>query len=105
MKFASTGTPTTIHPTTNHSSRRTFVIPTLERERSEAVERRNLLFWALIRTLVYDNGTFCRANLSRRFNLAHKILFMAKKTGMSDSSLWVIAIVLFVMSAWMYFKR
>jgi len=30
---------------------------------------------------------------------------MAKKTGMSDSSLWLIAVVLVVLSAWMYFKR
>jgi hypothetical protein len=30
---------------------------------------------------------------------------MAKKTEMSDSSLWIIAIVLLVLTAWMYFKR
>lgn len=30
---------------------------------------------------------------------------MAKKTEMSSSSLWVVAIVLLVLSAWMYFKR
>jgi LPXTG-motif cell wall-anchored protein len=30
---------------------------------------------------------------------------MAKKTGMSDSSLWIVAIVLLVLTAWMYFKR
>jgi len=30
---------------------------------------------------------------------------MAKKTGMSDSSLWIITVVLIVLSAWMYFKR
>jgi LPXTG-motif cell wall-anchored protein len=30
---------------------------------------------------------------------------MAKKTGMSDSSLWLFAIVLVAMAAWMYFKR
>jgi LPXTG-motif cell wall-anchored protein len=30
---------------------------------------------------------------------------MAKKTGMSDSSLWVIALVLLALAAWTYFKR
>jgi hypothetical protein len=30
---------------------------------------------------------------------------MAKKTGMNDSSLWVVALVLVVLAAWMYFKR
>ncbi len=30
---------------------------------------------------------------------------MAKKTEMSSSSLWVVAIVLFALTAWMYFKR
>jgi hypothetical protein len=29
---------------------------------------------------------------------------MAKKTGMSDSSLWILAVVLIVVAAWMYFK-
>jgi hypothetical protein len=29
---------------------------------------------------------------------------MAKKTGMSDSSLWVLAVVLIAVAAWMYFK-
>jgi len=30
---------------------------------------------------------------------------MAKKTGMSDSSLWIITVVLIVLAAWMYFRR
>jgi LPXTG-motif cell wall-anchored protein len=30
---------------------------------------------------------------------------MAKKTGMSNSSLWVFAIVLLALAAWMYFKK
>ena len=30
---------------------------------------------------------------------------MAKKTGMSDSSLWVIALVLVAIAVWTYFKR
>jgi LPXTG-motif cell wall-anchored protein len=30
---------------------------------------------------------------------------MAKKTGMSDSSLWVIAILLLAIAAWTYFKK
>jgi len=30
---------------------------------------------------------------------------MAKKTGFSDSSLWITAIVLLVIAAWTYFKR
>jgi len=34
-----------------------------------------------------------------------KICPMAKKTGFSDSSLWIITVVLVVLSAWMYFKR
>jgi hypothetical protein len=29
---------------------------------------------------------------------------MAKKTGMSDSSLWIFAVVLIALAAWMYFK-
>jgi hypothetical protein len=29
---------------------------------------------------------------------------MAKKTGMSDSSLWILAVVLIAVAAWMYFK-
>jgi LPXTG-motif cell wall-anchored protein len=30
---------------------------------------------------------------------------MAKKTGMSDSSLWIIALVLIAIAAWTFFKR
>jgi LPXTG-motif cell wall-anchored protein len=30
---------------------------------------------------------------------------MAKKTGMSDSSLWIFAIILLALAAWMYLKR
>jgi hypothetical protein len=30
---------------------------------------------------------------------------MAKKTGMSDSSLWIVTVVLLALTAWMYFKR
>ncbi|HXY03238.1 MAG TPA: LPXTG cell wall anchor domain-containing protein [Terriglobales bacterium] len=30
---------------------------------------------------------------------------MAKKTGMSDSSLWVLAIILLLVAAWTYFKK
>jgi hypothetical protein len=30
---------------------------------------------------------------------------MAKKTEMSGSSLWIVAVVLLVVAAWMYFKR
>jgi LPXTG-motif cell wall-anchored protein len=30
---------------------------------------------------------------------------MAKKTGMSDSSLWLVAVVLLAVAAWMFFKR
>ncbi|HLB93117.1 MAG TPA: LPXTG cell wall anchor domain-containing protein [Terriglobales bacterium] len=30
---------------------------------------------------------------------------MAKKTGMNDSSLWVIAILLLALAAWTYFKK
>ena len=33
-----------------------------------------------------------------------KMTAMAKKTGMSDSSLWVLAVVLIAVAAWMYFK-
>jgi LPXTG-motif cell wall-anchored protein len=32
------------------------------------------------------------------------MLAMAKKTGMSDSSLWIIAILLLAVAAWTYFK-
>ena len=31
-------------------------------------------------------------------------LAMAKKTGMTDSSLWILAVVLVALAAWMYFK-
>jgi hypothetical protein len=31
--------------------------------------------------------------------------FMAKKTAMSNSSLWIVTIVLLALTAWMYFKR
>lgn len=34
-----------------------------------------------------------------------KMCRMAKKTGMSDSSLWIMTVVLLVLAAWMYFKR
>jgi hypothetical protein len=34
-----------------------------------------------------------------------KMLRMAKKTGMSDSSLWVIALVLLAIAAWTFFKK
>jgi hypothetical protein len=30
---------------------------------------------------------------------------MAKKTSMSDSSLWIIAIILVVIAAWTFFKH
>ncbi|MGD0213306.1 MAG: LPXTG cell wall anchor domain-containing protein [Terriglobales bacterium] len=30
---------------------------------------------------------------------------MAKKTGMSDSSLWIVTVLLLALTAWMYFKR
>jgi LPXTG-motif cell wall-anchored protein len=30
---------------------------------------------------------------------------MAKKTGMSDSSLWIAAVVLLAIAAWTFFKR
>jgi hypothetical protein len=33
------------------------------------------------------------------------MLRMAKKTGMSDSSLWVIALVLIAIAAWTFFKK
>jgi LPXTG-motif cell wall-anchored protein len=33
------------------------------------------------------------------------MLRMAKKTGMSDSSLWVIAIMLLAIAAWTFFKK
>jgi hypothetical protein len=34
-----------------------------------------------------------------------KMLRMAKKTGMSDSSLWVIAIMLLAIAAWTFLKK
>jgi LPXTG-motif cell wall-anchored protein len=30
---------------------------------------------------------------------------MAKKTGMSGSSLWIIAVVLLALAAWTFFKK
>ena len=34
-----------------------------------------------------------------------KMCRMAKKTGMSDSSLWIMTVILLALAAWMYFKR
>jgi len=36
---------------------------------------------------------------------SHKMGRMAKKTGMSDASLWVLALVLILVAAWTYFKK
>ena len=33
------------------------------------------------------------------------MLDMSKKTGMSDSSLWIVTVVLLVLTAWMFFKK
>jgi hypothetical protein len=41
----------------------------------------------------------------RKSKIGPKMLLMAKKTEMSSSSLWIFAIVLLALSAWMYFKR
>jgi len=30
---------------------------------------------------------------------------MAKKTGLSDSSLWITTVLLLVLAAWMYLKK
>jgi hypothetical protein len=30
---------------------------------------------------------------------------MAKKTGIGDSTLWIVTIVLLALSAWMYFRH
>jgi len=30
---------------------------------------------------------------------------MAKKTGLSDSSLWIITVLLLALAAWMYLKK
>jgi len=30
---------------------------------------------------------------------------MAKKTGMSDSSLWIFAVVLIALAVWVYFRK
>jgi LPXTG-motif cell wall-anchored protein len=43
--------------------------------------------------------------VSHRRDVGLKMWFMAKKTGMSDSSLWIAMIVLLAIAAWMYFKR
>jgi hypothetical protein len=32
-------------------------------------------------------------------------IFMAKKTGFSDSSLWITVVVLLAIAAWTYFRR
>jgi len=37
--------------------------------------------------------------------LGIKMTAMAKKTGMSDSSLWVTTVLLLALAAWMYIKR
>jgi hypothetical protein len=34
-----------------------------------------------------------------------KMPFMAKKTEMSSSSLWIATVVLLALTAWMFFKR
>jgi hypothetical protein len=33
------------------------------------------------------------------------MLDMAKKTGMSDTSLWSVTVVLLALAAWMYFRH
>jgi hypothetical protein len=37
--------------------------------------------------------------------LGLKMRVMSKKTGMNDSSLWIITIVLLGLTVWMYFRR
>jgi len=34
-----------------------------------------------------------------------RMRFMAKKTGMNASSLWIATIVLLALTAWMYFRK
>jgi len=53
---------------------------------------------------VYPGGPSGLSLLSLSFYLQFKITSMAKKTGMSDSSLWIFAIVLLAVAAWMYFR-
>jgi hypothetical protein len=46
--------------------------------------------------------------VTEHWSLGHiclKIPGMAKKTGFSDSSLWIITVVLIVLSAWMWFRH
>jgi hypothetical protein len=46
--------------------------------------------------------------VTEHWSLGHiclKISGMAKKTGFSDSSLWIITVVLIVLSAWMWFRH
>ena len=60
-------------------------------------------------------GTAAKANQCPRlpspFPLSPKrairltISLMAKKTGMSDSSLWIFTVVLLLLAAWLYFRR
>jgi hypothetical protein len=52
--------------------------------------------------LVYVDGQHA---VSCRRDVAARIRFMAKKTDMDSSSLWIVVIVLLALSAWMYFKR
>jgi hypothetical protein len=56
-------------------------------------------------TDVYDNSTVQRFYGFRRRNIGFRMRFMAKKTAMSNSSLWIVTIVLLALTAWMYFKR
>jgi hypothetical protein len=36
---------------------------------------------------------------------SYKIWCMAKKTGMSSASLWIVTVLLLLLAAWTYFKK
>lgn len=50
-------------------------------------------------------GLFCLGNPIVSDDDGLTMSFMAKKTGMSGSTLWIVTIVLLALGAWMYFKR
>jgi hypothetical protein len=47
----------------------------------------------------------CHRTVSHRKAFRLKMRCMSKKTGMSDSSLWIATIIFLALAAWMYFKR
>lgn len=62
-------------------------------------------FWLVITAGESSIEGPARKFLVRTSEFGFNISRMGKKTSMSDSSLWIIAIILVVIAAWTYFKH